>query len=63
MGRCRPAITRASPSRCDFRNHGTGIDYKLRKETWLHIVVKVGRVELEEDTVAIVVARVAEEDV
>jgi hypothetical protein len=35
----------------------------LRKETRLHIVVKVGRVELEEDTVAIVVARVAEEDV
>lgn len=63
MGRCRPAITRASPGRCDFRNYGTGIDCKLRKETRLHIVVKVGRVELEEDTVAIVVARVAEEDV
>jgi hypothetical protein len=35
----------------------------LRKEARLHIVVEVGGVELEEDIVAIVVARVAEGDV
>jgi hypothetical protein len=35
----------------------------LRKETRLPIVVEVGGVELNEDIVAIVVARVAKEDV
>ena len=43
-------------------NYATGINSKLRKETRLPVVIEVRSVELKEDIVAIVITRMAEED-
>lgn len=43
-------------------HYGTGIKYKLSKEARPPIVVSVGGLQPEEDVAAIVVARMAKED-